>query len=496
MIAPGTPFRVLLIDHEGQGRAPAGELLLRRELESRGIGPDLIEVTSAGLSGESGQPVYPIALEVLAGRGVDASAFRSRAVTRKMVAHADIIICGERTARDRALARFPSAAKRIFSLSEIFYLYEHIVAIGPLREHPALLSNRLEGRELDDDFDLPTEDEQIAQAPAIAHQIERSAFWIATIWQAMLPATPDQMPDVVKEDHLKDLWAFGVSVRVVCHGDTPWALAMAVDVAWKRLLAATPHDEPEVVVPLAVIEDPEAAAAARAEGWLVYATIENAMHFLSSAVTVRAIDARAGRMLMLHAAGLADADGNVVAFVAPSGTGKTTLARTLGQHYGYVTDETLAVQFDGSVVPYPKPLSLITDPSKRIKTQAPAEDFELVKVPDHLRLARIVLLDRGEDAPPVPSVTRMPLLLGLTSLAEQTSYLPRLPRMLHTLAELVENAGGIWKVSYRQVEQLAPLVPLLASGSDEDLEAFHLDEPADGRISGAFERPPLEEGVA
>ena len=72
-----------------------------------------------------------------------------------------------------------------------------------------------------------------------------------------------------------------------------------------------------------------------------------------------AIDQRAGEVIMLHAAGLALPDGRVVAFVAPSGTGKTTLSRTLGKAFGYVSDETVVINFDGTVTPYPKPLSVI-----------------------------------------------------------------------------------------------------------------------------------------
>ena len=54
---------------------------------------------------------------------------------------------------------------------------------------------------------------------------------------------------------------------------------------------------------------------------------------------------RAGELLMFHAGALSDQDtGASIAFVAPGGTGKTTLVRTLGRGRGYVTDETVGVR--------------------------------------------------------------------------------------------------------------------------------------------------------
>ncbi|MGO7984161.1 hypothetical protein ACC691_40715, partial [Rhizobium johnstonii] len=71
-------------------------------------------------------------------------------------------------------------------------------------------------------------------------------------------------------------------------------------------------------------------------------TLEALPESLSAAITRFVITANAGRLLMFHASGLdAGGDGtrSVIAFVAPSGTGKTTIARVLGQSYGYVSDE-------------------------------------------------------------------------------------------------------------------------------------------------------------
>ncbi len=59
---------------------------------------------------------------------------------------------------------------------------------------------------------------------------------------------------------------------------------------------------------------------------------------LTQEVTTAAIRAHAGSLLMFHATALSNQDtGASIAFVAPGGTGKTTLVRTLGHGRGYVT---------------------------------------------------------------------------------------------------------------------------------------------------------------
>src|SRR5690242_6668193 len=77
--------------------------------------------------------------------------------------------------------------------------------------------------------------------------------------------------------------------------------------------------------------------------------VETTLHHLSSALTLAVVERQAGRLWMLHAAALADpASGATVVLVAPSGTGKSTAARTLGRRWGYVTDETAGLAADGS----------------------------------------------------------------------------------------------------------------------------------------------------
>lgn len=183
---------------------------------------------------------------------------------------------------------------------------------------------------------------------------------------------------------------------------------------------------------------------------------------LSQRVTLAAIEHARGRLWMLHAAGVALDDGRVVVLVGPSGRGKTTASRTLGRHFGYVSDETVAIGPGGSIHPYRKPLSVIEQPHAPKAQRAPS-DLSLRPLPDvPLRLAAIVLLDRQPDAGDEPVVEPVDLGDALTEIVAQTSYLPSLPEPLRTLAAHVAAVGGIRRVIYREAESLVPLIPALA----------------------------------
>ncbi|OWP20278.1 hypothetical protein CBF90_14520 [Microbacterium sp. AISO3] len=186
---------------------------------------------------------------------------------------------------------------------------------------------------------------------------------------------------------------------------------------------------------------------------------------LSQAVTLAAIEARRGELWMLHAGGLADDEGNVVAVVGPSGRGKTTATRALAAHYGYVTDETVGITDDGTVLPYRKPLSIIEDPAGE-KAQRSASELGLRPLAARpLRLSAIVLLHRVPGGPEVPVLESCALGDVLPELVEQTSYLADLPAPLHRIAAHVAAIGGVHRVTYSEAETLAAaLAPLFRRG--------------------------------
>lgn len=193
---------------------------------------------------------------------------------------------------------------------------------------------------------------------------------------------------------------------------------------------------------------------------------------LASQVTVAGIEQRGGELIMLHGAVLADpATGRAVGFVAPSGTGKTTLCRTLGtagHGWAYATDETIGLEPDGRVVPYPKPLSLLEDdlPSG-VKRQRPVGDLGIpVADPDGLHLAALTLLQRDPDATEV-SVEEVDVVDALAALAPETSYLSRWDQPLQVLVGLLAGVGGLKRLRYAECADLAPVVAALLAVPDE-----------------------------
>lgn len=191
------------------------------------------------------------------------------------------------------------------------------------------------------------------------------------------------MSPVDVEDHVDSVrvTAFGVVVPIVASSS---GLREAVVEAWRDALTeAPPSTEP--------VEVSGADVAA-------------ALHHLSPAVTVRAIDARAGDLVMLHAAALADPDtGRTAVLVAASGTGKTTASRTLGRRFIYLSDETAAIGRDGAVLPYRKPLSIIE--SGPLKTQVAPSALGLRTTDRECHLAAVLVLERVADHEGPPTLT-------------------------------------------------------------------------------------------
>ena len=190
------------------------------------------------------------------------------------------------------------------------------------------------------------------------------------------------------------------------------------------------------------------------------------LHHLSQLVTQVAIEARAGQLMMFHAAGLAHpVSGATVALVAPSGTGKTTISRSLGTALAYISDETVGFDASLSVLPYRKPLSVIQS-GEAVKSQHSPGELGLLDSPSTPTLAAVVFLERdstcaGLEVSDVRTVAALPLL------AEQTSYLSRHARPLGLLADALEATGGLRLARYREAEDLQPWLTELVGASCE-----------------------------
>lgn len=209
-------------------------------------------------------------------------------------------------------------------------------------------------------------------------------------------------------------------------------------------------------------------------------------YYWTSAATVASIEARAGKWLMFHAAGVSSDDGAVVALIGPSGTGKSTAARTICRdEFGYVTDETVAVRTDESVVPFPKPIAVIPDDGG-IKVEFGPDELGLRPCGDDLGMAGVALLERRADVAEA-AVEVMGLLEGLIALVPHMSALPHVPCALSRLATVVERCGGVHKVTYRESHQLSEVVRrVLAAPSRRS--GFHRHAPAEVRDEPGVQR--------
>lgn len=195
-------------------------------------------------------------------------------------------------------------------------------------------------------------------------------------------------------------------------------------------------------------------------------------------VTLHLLQEHAGTAHLLHAAVLGDASNHrALALVAPSGTGKTTAARFLGQHLTYLTDETAVVMPDRSVRPYPKPLSIIEDIQHPKVQHNPADlGLQALASDDYsFHLSRVVILNRVKDQTVMPSIEPLPLVDALLTISEQSSGLMATERGLEGLAGLLIKTGGAVKLTYSEITDVLPLIQGLLQQEENQLSQQEVD---------------------
>jgi hypothetical protein len=182
-----------------------------------------------------------------------------------------------------------------------------------------------------------------------------------------------------------------------------------------------------------------------------------AMVSLTQNVTRTALRAQAGRAVFLHAGGICHPrSGAACVYVAPGGTGKTTLTRTLGPHWSYISDETIAVRADGTIAPYLKPLSVRRPGGVRVKDEVAPAELGLVAPAVTPWVAGLVILRRQEGAK--LRAEAVDTLDAIVALSPETSAMAALDRPLRRVADVIERAGGLTIVTYSEATQLGPLV--------------------------------------
>jgi hypothetical protein len=256
------------------------------------------------------------------------------------------------------------------------------------------------------------------------------------------------------------LSAMGVRVDVDVAGSRAAEVLERLPDLWELCPPPVPGtDLPRARLLVVHDADDEVGLRAEAAGAVARPDTEDLLQLLTQRVTVTAIDALAGRLHLLHAACLADpADGSAVAFAAPGGTGKTTLVRVLGPGRWYVTDEAVAVDDDGTLTAYPKPLSIRRSPASPFKHETPPSRLGLVPPSGPVRLRAIHLLDRDDGHAGPPEVVALDPLDALVALSPLLSHLERHERPLQRVAALCAAVGGVRRVRYRDAADLAPLL--------------------------------------
>lgn len=285
-----------------------------------------------------------------------------------------------------------------------------------------------------------------------------------------------------------DVEALGVGLRVEVAGMSR-ADFRGLRAQWRRVSGAA--------APSATISVGVGADASDAD--VVGRDVDDVGVTLRQLINLRAIERRRQDLLMLHAAGLADpATGDVIALIGPSGAGKTTAASSLGTVLGYVSDETVAVDAGGGVLPFPKPLALKQQDALRKRVVGPdALGLEEVRRP--LRLSRLALLDRRDEYL-TPTVATVGLEEALGRIIEQTSYLASLPRALQRLDALIRVSGGVQVIRYHHAGDLIepvsellrrPVALLAAPARVPSARAGDVDAV----LPGSYERSPVDDWV-
>lgn len=259
--------------------------------------------------------------------------------------------------------------------------------------------------------------------------------------------------------HVVAVTALGTQVHVEVAGGHADSLADDLVRAWSRCDARLVDNAAGPSVRVVVDDDPTAVEDAAAHGAIAGPSGTVVGDQVALAVTLQAMEANEGDLLMLRAAAVADPEtGRCVVLVGPAGSGRSTAARTLARHFGYVTDDTVAFTATLDLLAYPKPLVGGDDVGQGV--QSP-DDLGLRQAPGDLRPAAVLLLERHTEGFVPPVLTELPTAEAVALLSGNASYLRSLDKPLHRLAGLVEEVGAVHRVDYREADDLVAVTQQL-----------------------------------
>lgn len=253
----------------------------------------------------------------------------------------------------------------------------------------------------------------------------------------------------------------GECVRLSVEGENARDVESRVRAAWNMSPCLEHHAHGCTIGVELVTSHSESTDFSREADRITDSDLQRLLGRVSQAVTLALIQAQAGNHLMFHAGAVSHlVSGRSLVFVAESRTGKTTLAQVLGKSYGYLTDETAAIDQDLRILAYAKPLSVRTAGTSERRELSPNE---LGLLPPHASptLGRIVYLRRRDDHVGPPKLTELGLFDAIERLVPQTSSLGRMDRGLHRLADAIERTGPVLQIDYAEAETLVPLVDVM-----------------------------------
>lgn len=256
-----------------------------------------------------------------------------------------------------------------------------------------------------------------------------------------------------------DVFGLGVHTSIQVTGQDAAGAAEAIRHAWSRCLEPRGGEREAEPILVEVTDEVEGvqASAARPATRLRGPELAPLMPRLTQSVTAASIALQAGHYFMMHAGAVGDPDsGAVVAYAAAGGTGKTTLSLRLGRTWSYLTDETVAVDPEGFLVPYEKPLSVRPDTGPEsvgpvVKQEISPDALGLRTWPRSVdgRLAALVLIAR-DGTLAQPRVEELDTVSAMLELAPETSSLSSLPSPLQRLARLLDGVAPVLRITYAE----------------------------------------------